>query len=126
MKRVIIAVLLLAGLLFFCIWAFQYLDHETAQLAHMVAETEQAVTKQDFQAATDYIDTAYVYWDNLAGIFGALVRHNELDDIETLFVGAKCAIENQDAQESLMQLSKLRSMLRHLPEMETPSFQNIF
>lgn len=126
MKRVVTAVLLLFVVLTFCIWAYSFLDSRTTALAQSVSEAENAIRADDFNGAAERMARSYENWDRLAGPFGALVRHNELDEIENLYVRARQAVTNHDANEALLQTGELRAMLLHLTEMEQPSFQNIF
>lgn len=126
MKRVIIAVVLLAVLLLFCIWAYAYLDRHTAALAQTIDEAEQAVRAADFTGAASRMAQSYAAWTRLCSTLGALVRHNEIDAIETLYVRAQQAVDSQNANDALLETAELRALLLHLAEMEAPSFANLF
>ena len=71
------------------------------------------------------MERSYALWREHYNRLSTLVRHNEIDDTERLFQRARQALDNHDANESLLQLRDLRALLAHLPEMERPIYSNL-
>lgn len=126
MKRIITAAVLLIVLSFGCFGAYRYVDHTTAKLDTIAGEVFDQLKADNFDAARSKMNEGYAAWHRLRRPLSALVRHNELDDIDRLYQRTQQALDNEDRDESLLQLRELRAMLRHLPEMETPSYSNLF
>lgn len=126
MRRLIVAILLIVALLVFCIWAYGLLDEMTGAIGDSVTQTQERIRADDFTGARSAMEDSYALWSSRRHALGALIRHTEIDDIENLYQRARQALDNEDGDEALLQIRELRSMLAHLPEMEAPSFQNIF
>lgn len=126
MKRLCIAIALLAGMIWGCFLSYQTLDRTTAELAGQVAKTDALLSSGAWEEAYAALQESYYSWERRQPLLGALVRHNELDDIENLFLRAMQAMDNADENEYRLQSRELQGMLLHLPEMEQPVTQNIF
>ena len=126
MNRIITAAVLLVALAAGCFGAYRYVDRTAAQLDAMAGEVFQQIEAGSFDAARNQMNEGYAVWSGKRRPLSALVRHNELDDIDRLYQRPQQALDNEDRDESILQLRELRAILRHLPEMETPSYSNIF
>lgn len=125
MKRVITAVVLLLVVVAACFGSYRYITNATNAVRGALAITRQSVEAGDFTAARADMERSYALWREHYGRLSTLVRHNEIDDTERLFQRARQALDNGDADESLLQLRDLRALLAHLPEMERPVLSNL-
>ena len=107
MKRLIAACTLLFLLSVSCFAEYQAVARTTDALAA-------AVDGQTDPAA------------NHKPLLASLIRHNEIDQIENLYRRAIQAANNRDLNETRLQVAELTGMLRHLPELESPSLHNVF
>lgn len=125
MKRITAAVILLTMLAFGCFGAYRYVVHTTKQLDAAAGQVLSDLKSGDFPAAQQQMDRGYQLWHSKRRPLSAMVRHNELDDIDRLYQRTRQALDNEDLDEALLQLRELRTILLHLPEMEAPSYSNI-
>lgn len=126
MKRLIVAIILMVVLIAGCFWGYSQLDTVTQEVADGVAVADQLLADTQPEEARSALQNAYELWRLRQAMLGAVVRHDELDDIENLFQRAMQSLEDEDTAEYRLQSRELRSMLLHVPEMELPTIQNIF
>lgn len=116
MKRLIAACTLLVLLSVGCFVEYQSVARTTDTLAAAVdGQTDPAVLTACFDD-----------WATHKALLASLIRHNEIDQIENLYRRAIQAANNDDLNETRLQVAELTGMLRHLPELEFPSLHNIF
>lgn len=125
MKRVITAVILLLLVVAACFGSYRYITNSTTAVRDALTVTQQSVEAGDFTAARADMERSYALWREHYNRLSTLVRHNEIDDTERLFQRARQALDNHDANESLLQLRDLCALLAHLPEMERPIYSNL-
>lgn len=125
MKRVVTAVILLIILTLGCFGASRYVERTTSHLDDMAAVVYTQIEAGHFDTAQKQMETCYAAWQRWMPPLSALVRHNEVDDLDRLYQRTRQALDNRDKNESLLQLRELRSMLHHLPEMEKPTYANL-
>lgn len=126
MRRLLIAILLLCLMITGCFVSYNRLDLLTQELAGHVLEVDALVQMENHAEADAILQETYHLWSRNQSMLGALVRHNELDDVENLFLRAMQAMESRDDNEYFLQSRELYGMLLHIPEMELPTVQNIF
>lgn len=105
---------------------YHTLKEVTTDLSGQILKADTFYLSNETIEAKTALNQAYIAWNDKQSLLGALVRHNELDDIENLFLRALQSIDNEDRNEYLLQTRELRGMIEHLLEMEQPSIQNIF
>ena len=125
MKRLITAIILLTLVIAACIGTYFYIRQTTSMLDVSVATAQMQAQTDDIAGAHETMMENYAAWRQHHGILSTLVRHNEIDETERLYQRTLQALENADREEALMQLAELRTLLRHLPEMEKPNFPNV-
>lgn len=115
MKRLITACALFALLIGGCFFEYQTVSRTTDALASAVSgQTEPAV-----------LAACFADWQACRPLLASLVRHAELDQIDTLYRRAIQAARNHDPNETRLQVAELSGALRHIAEMEFPSLHNI-
>lgn len=126
MKRLIVSICLLAALVLGCIWSYSSLDGMTQTLADHVAAADALLEAGDRDGSYASLQESYQLWRRQQRPLGALVRHDELDEIENLFLRAMQSLDDDELNEYRLHSRELQGMLRHIPEMEQPIIQNIF
>ena len=115
MKRLVTACALFVLLIGGCFWEYQTVSRTTDTLALAVSgQTDPAVLTACFDD-----------WQACRPLLASLVRHAELDQIDTLYRRAIQAARNHDQNEARLQVAELSGALRHIAEMEFPSQHNI-
>lgn len=125
MKRLITALVLLALVIAACIGTYAYISHTMSELEHSVAAAQAQVQTNNMRAAHQIMTENYAAWRARHSMLSTLVRHDEIDETERLYQRTLQALENDDRNEAMMQLAELRTLLRHLPEMEKPHYSNL-
>lgn len=126
MKRLIVAICLLTALVFGCFFSYTNLDRMTGSLADRVAAADALLAAGDTDGTYAAFQESYQLWRRRQQPLGALVRHDELDEIENLFLRAMQSLDDGELNEYRLHSRELQGMLRHIPEMEQPTIQNIF
>lgn len=126
MKRLIVAVVFLLVLISGCFGAYNALQRTTVQISSEVAYADTLALHAKYHDAHDALQSAYALWKRHHTLLGALVRHNELDTIENLFLRTLQSLADHADTEYRMHSRELQGMLAHIPEMEFPSILNIF
>ena len=125
MKRVTAAGAIFLLLILGCAGAYWSVDQVTKSLAAEVQAAHDALGAEDCGRASEIMCASYQNWRGHHELLGTLVRHNEIDEIENLYLRAIQCAENGDRNEGRMQTRELAGMLRHLTEMEQPRIGNI-
>lgn len=126
MKRLIAALSLLTAVIVLCGCSYLYISRSAYQLADTVFTAQSALRGGDLREAHTALQKSYADWQSRSQVFNALVRHNEIDEAQRLYVRIFEALQNDIAEEALIQIADLHSLLLHLPEMEQPRLSNIF
>lgn len=126
MKRLTTAVLLLAAVIGICIGSQWKLRQMTDEWISAVDRAAAFAVQEDTEHARISLFAVQEDWRESLPVLGALLPHDELDQIERLFETALQAAENRDKNEYLLQSAELRGRLLHLPERDAPKIQNIF
>ena len=112
MQRLCIALALLALLIGGSVWSVR-----------TVERTVDAVVQQLERGA---VEQAYRCWTQAQTALGALLLHDELDEINRLFARVRAAQDGQMRDEVALDRAELVLRLHHLPELEQPLFKNLF
>lgn len=111
MRRVWMALALLALLVFGSWWSLRAVERTTADIAALIEAGE--------------LDAAHRRWDEAQTLLGSLLLHDELDTADRLFDRVLAAQDAGDAGNLALDRTELLSQLRHLPDLERPSLINL-
>jgi len=102
------------------------LGSESQRLAQSLSELEQDIEKQNWEAASEKLGEFHSKWDKVSSIWSMLVDHYEIDSIELALAQLAAYVKTRDKNEALSRMSSLRTLIKHIPEKEAFSLQNIF
>lgn len=125
MKALYIPAALLAVILGFSLWAGRYVDARTEQWIALLEETGEAAAREDWPEAERRLQGAYRDWDSSQTFFHTIISHDELDQAETLFVGAAAVCAERDDADFHLMLAQLMEQLRLLAETQSVSIKNV-
>ena len=125
MKRVWISVGLIILMIAGCFASQNYLNQVTKQLADVIYQADQLAQEDNMSASAELVYSSYRKWKEKESILGAIIRHQEMDQIESLYLRALQNANNQDKNEYLVQSKELQGLLLHLPDMELPKIKNL-
>lgn len=126
MKRLVIACILLLTVTAACIVGCMTVQHAVRDTAAVAVSAREQAQADDLAACVQILQSGQSDWTRRVRLLGAIVRHNELNQIDVLYRRAVQAGQNDDKHELLLQLSELDEMLRQLADMELPTLGNVF
>ena len=125
MKVVYIPVGLLAVILAFSLWTGRYVELRTEEWTAILEQAEDAAQREQWAEAEAILDSAYKNWDSSQTFFHTIMKHEELDDAESLFTGALAACRERDNEDFHILLSQLAKQLELLAETQAISIKNV-
>ncbi len=125
MKRMWIAVAMLAVITAFSIWWVWEAHHFTEQVAATVAQAQTSAEQENLDGALQQIRKASRQWSSKRNLYGAMMRHQEADDITVDLAAAEANAQHGQREEFLVLCAQLLANLRHIADMETPKLYNI-
>lgn len=111
MRRVPIALALLALIIFGCFWSNSAIERTVADIV------------SDIESGS--VGAAYEKWNTAQSLLGALLMHEELDQADKLFFRLLEAEKIQDDTEYTLTRRELVGQLMHLLELDSPSIKNL-
>ena len=102
-----------------------YLKETTDKLIIKIDEINNFI-KDDIELAKQNTDDLENEWQNIYKVLSVIVMHQELDQIELSIISAKIAINNEDIDEALIELGKLKFLLEHINDRESFKLKNVF
>lgn len=125
MKKLIAPMLLLIGMVVFCIWSTWRIDQLCGDCISHLERAEVRYAAGDFSAAAEHVRQSKTIWDSHEGFFGMALRHTESDDIGILYPPLLEICRQKDADEFYKANLELIATLRHLSRAELPYYFNI-
>ncbi len=125
MKALYIPVGFLAVILGFSLWAGRYVDQRTDHWIAILDEVDAAAQQERWDEAADRLSSAYRDWDSSQSFFHTIMKHEDLDEAESLFAGAFAACREQDNEDFHITLAQLMCQLRLLAETQSVSIKNV-
>ena len=122
MKHALIAVFTLLLVMLFANGAVSYVERSVMHTADLVEQAKNAVHTED---AKNMIEQAEQYWKSHEKIFGALLQHNEIDDVIDTFALLKAYAVRGDWDDYYGNCASLLARLEHISAKEQPLLQNI-
>lgn len=111
MRRLCIALLLLALLIWGSWWSLHAVEQVTGSIV------------REIQAGD--LDRAHQRWDSAQLLLGSLLLHDEIDQADRLFDRVLASHEAGNTEDFLLDRTELLAQLNHLPDLERPSFINL-
>lgn len=116
MKRIVAASILFLLIVFGCVTEYRAVSNAAESLSASVSgQTDSRVLYE-----------SYTQWQSKKPLLCSMIAHNEIDQIETLYLRAIQAAKNQDLDETRLQVAELTGMLMHLSETQFPHLYNVF
>lgn len=125
MKRIWIAVALLAAISVLCVLSASATARCVEELSRPLLQARDAARRGSYAEAADFARAAQESWQSHDDLLGALLRHDEADCVETDLAALieYCDAEKQD--EICAHCAELLRQAEHLRQMELPLLKNI-
>ncbi len=126
MRRVILAVVLMLVVVGVSIYSNQRLDLLMEELSNHVLQTDELVRVENDAEALAVFSESYGLWIDHQSMLGAIVHHDEIDEIENIYLRALQYMKNQDDGEYFVESAQLYDMLQHLVDYTRFKVSNVF
>ena len=117
--------LILAGLLAFCLWTGQRVGTDTERWRSPLAQSSEAALLGDWDAAGDLLAASYEDWQSHQLFLHIVVQHEVVEDAEAMYRRAKAFLDEQETEEYRAELADLIHQLLALEEQEELSLGNV-
>ena len=126
MKRLWLAVILLALIVGVCIGGLVYLDQQTEYLIGQLDRMETALRHGDLTTAAARLQTYLDEYEERTRLFPAYMRHQDLEDNRQINAVLPVILENGQTEELHENIRRLRQRLQLIRDAEMPLLYNIF
>ena len=118
-------ILLLAGLLTFCLWTGQRVGADAERWRAPLAQSSEAALLGDWDAAEDLLSASYEDWQSRQLFLHIVVQHEVVEDSEAMYRRAKAFLDGRETEEYRAELADLIHQLLALQEQEELSWGNV-
>ena len=118
-------ILLLAGLLTFCLWTGQQVGTDAEHWRAPLLQSSEAALLGDWDAAEDLLSASYDDWQNRQLFLHIVVQHEVVEDAEAMYRRAKAFLDGRETEEYRAELADLIHQLLALQEQEELSLGNV-
>ena len=125
MKAFSIPTALLLAILGFSLWVGHHVDQRTEHWVFLLEQVGETAAEENWSEAGVRLEAAYKDWDANQQFFHTILEHDELDEAESLFAGARAVCAQQDDGEFHVLLAELIEQLRLLAETQSTGVKNI-
>ncbi len=107
-------------------YTINYLEKTADDMADALIKIEKAVREQAWMDADSYVKDLRKTWEHNRSYWAVLIDHEEVDNIELSLTHVTSYIKAADAREALAEISGLLLFLKHIPQSERLTLENIF
>ena len=126
MKHLLIALLILALCLSFCLWAGSYIRCTVAEPLSTLRLARTHAENGDFARAQDAVEQAMSLWQQREAVYCMLLHHDETDCVLRDFAALHEQARRGEADDFADTCAQLIVQLQHLRATQMPSAANIF
>ena len=112
------------------IYTENYLNTTAEQMSNNIEKLKQEIIiakeTQNREQIKNRIKEIEKKWDKTSDIWGVIVVHQEIDNIENALVKSKANIENGELEDALQEIETAKFFINHVKEREKISWKNVF
>ena len=118
----VLIVLLLGG----AWWQNTYIKGATERLTTLLGDVQRALDEDDFDAAVVAADEFSAQWKKEKQVYEALIDHDDIDLISATTARMKSYCDTRFREGALAETHALLFYVRHLKDIDTIGWENIF
>ncbi len=99
---------------------------ESVKLNNTIEEIQDNVKDNRWDQASKGFKQVSNYWDSIKKTWSALIDHQEIENIDITLSRLKPLLETGDVSSALSEASVLHEYIKHIPEREKLSIDNLF
>lgn len=125
MRLLTILVIMFIAVIAFGFWITHTLDAETAAMTEIIENIQQEIDEQNWDKALKKTIDLEKTWSKKTAWWPMIIEHQEIDNIDFSIGRLVEYVATRDTALSKGQLSEIKLMMRHIPEMEAVLLRNI-
>jgi hypothetical protein len=125
MKQVIISVVCIAILVIGGIAEIKYLNKSASYLSYDIEYIKNAINNDNYDIAKEQLNNTKNNWEAQKKIWHIFVNNEEIENIDESIVELEEYLNNQMKEESLVEVSKLISLVKYSAKMQELSIETI-
>ena len=125
MKQVIISVVCIAILVIGGIAEIKYLNKSASYLSYDIEYIRNAINNDNYDIAKEQLNNTKNNWEVQKKIWHIFVNNEEIENIDESIVELEEYLNNQMKEESLVEVSKLISLVKYSAKMQELSIETI-
>ena len=125
MKQVIISVVCIAILVIGGIAEIKYLNKSASYLSYDIEYIKNAINNDNYDIAKEQLNNTKNNWEAQKKIWHIFVNNEEIENIDESIVELEEYLNNQMKEESLVEVSKLISLVKYSAKMQELSLETI-
>ena len=125
MKQVIISVVCIAILVIGGIAEIKYLNKSASYLSYDIEYIRNAINNDNYDIAKEQLNNTKNNWEAQKKIWHIFVNNEEIENIDESIVELEEYLNNQMKEESLVEVSKLISLVKYSAKMQELSIETI-
>ena len=125
MKQVIISVVCIAILVIGGIAEIKYLNKSASYLSYDIEYIKNAIINDNYDFAKEQLNNTKNNWEAQKKIWHIFVNNEEIENIDESIVELEEYLNNQMKEESLVEVSKLISLVKYSAKMQELSIETI-
>ena len=125
MKQVIISVVCIAILVIGGIAEIKYLNKSASYLSYDIEYIKNAINNDNYDFAKEQLNNTKNNWEAQKKIWHIFVNNEEIENIDESIVELEEYLNNQMKEESLVEVSKLISLVKYSAKMQELSIETI-
>ncbi len=126
MRLLVTLLVIFALIVSFGFWTNHMLQASADEILQKIAQIEQGLENDQWELARTAAGELEETWDKKAKWWPTVLHHQEIDNVEFSMAKTREYIATENIPLSWAQLSELKLMIKHIPEKESLSLQNIF
>lgn len=125
MRTVLWTTAIVLAIVFSSLGVNRYLGQTSLELCQQIEQIQASVSAGQWDAAESRFQRVDSRWEEVRSIWAAIIRHQEIDELEKAFVRIEQFIISQDKGLALAELETAKLLLEHVPEKEKIRLHNI-
>lgn len=126
LKHVLIIIVVLALIIGFGYWTLQEVAQSSQVLLSLSLSLEESIKQNLWDEAENRFKKLDSAWQKTQSLWTVLLNHTEIDNIDLTLAKLEQYIKTQEQGLALAEISSLKLLIRHIPEKEKLTLENIF
>lgn len=118
-------IVLTALIIALSIFTQKLLYNDSVSLGNAIEEIQSFARDGKWDKAISTFDRLVSDWEKIKGVWSSLIDHQEIDNIDVTLSRLKPLLEKGDASSALSEASALNKYIKHIPEREKLSIDNL-